>query len=137
MGSYVVAASPEPRTSKTCQLRLDQLSLKEHSNNPQEKIKCWCSSSKHPLAYKCHYHRNQPKRERTVSSPTPRYTSNNMLLLKTAAKNSMLKKGGKEAEFAEKNFIIKRMPPSLDRPRCKAFQIRPSRLSTMSNALDS
>ena len=104
-------------TSTTHGLCLE-LTLKpphEHSN-PQEN-KCMCSSpSNNPLV------------------PSQRYTSKNMVLLKTAMKKSMLNMWRKMAEFAEKSLNIKPMPRTLLRRRRKAFQIRPSGLSTMSDA---
>ncbi|CAL0315285.1 unnamed protein product [Lupinus luteus] len=55
--------------------------------------KCICSPSNHPLAFKCAKHRSVTAR--VQKSLSPRYTSNNMILLKTAMKNSMLKMGNK------------------------------------------
>ena len=92
-------------------LSLEPLTLnppQEHSN-PQEN-KCMCSSpSNHP------------------SVLSSRHTSNNMVLLKTAMKNSMLKMGGEKTKSAKKEFI-KSVPQSLLRHHGEAFQVRPSRL---------
>lgn len=79
------------------------------------------------------------KLEEYSPSSSRRYTSNNMILLKLALKNTLLKIGGRIAVFAKKTLIIRRIPRSTHRrrPRHKAFQIRPSRLSIMSsNAQD-
>ncbi|MED6143960.1 hypothetical protein PIB30_010913 [Stylosanthes scabra] len=118
--------------------------LMNQLSNPQvlKIIKCFCSPSNHPLAYKCNLHNNNnkakliiPPRLPVERRPPPKYTSNNMLLLKTAIKNSMLKNGA-DKSTVEQNFIIKRKPPR-SRPCCKAFrEIKPSRLSTMSKAED-
>ncbi|KAF1863913.1 hypothetical protein Lal_00031042 [Lupinus albus] len=51
---------------------------------------CMCSPSNHPLAFKCAKHRGANRVQKSLS-----YTSNNMILLKKAMKNSMLKKGNK------------------------------------------
>ncbi|KAK7325361.1 hypothetical protein VNO77_29523 [Canavalia gladiata] len=57
---------------------------------------------------------------------------------KLPQKNSMLKNGGVQAEFAKSNMVIKHIPSSLRRRRYRRrlFQIRPSPLSVMSNAHD-
>jgi len=52
-------------------------------------------------------------------------------------KKSMEKKGGKEAEIAKTLIRIRNKRSGDLRPRRRAFQIRPSRLSTMSDAHDS
>ena len=112
MDSHIATPSFEEARFYFYGLSLESLTLnppQEHSN-PDEK-KCMCSS-----------HSNHP------SVPSPRYTSNNMVLLKTAMKNSLLKMGGEKAKFAKNKFIIKRMPQQSLRPRRKAFQIRPCRL---------
>lgn len=94
--------------------------------------------SNHCVQLGCSY----PKRLKHESETTAeaKYTSSNMILLKTAMKNSMLMNGEEEAEFAEENMDIRRIPSSISRRHfqnhCRAFQVRPSRLSDMSNALD-
>src|SRR3954470_23545626 len=61
------------------------------------------------------------------------YTSNNMILLKTAMKNSMKNKGGLEAKLANKMFIqSKRVSKTQCYLRRQNFQTKPSRLSIMS-----
>ncbi|KAL2337102.1 hypothetical protein Fmac_011548 [Flemingia macrophylla] len=86
---------------------------------------------------------SNPKRFKTETEATlktRRYTNSNLILVKTAMKNSMLEKGGEEAQFAKSHIDVKSMPSSMRRTQClkyrRAFRIRPSRLSIMSNAQD-
>jgi len=62
-----------------------------------------------------------------------------MTLLRKATKKSMEKKGGKDAEISKTLITIrqKRSRKGDLRPRRRVFQIRPSRLSTVSDAHDS
>ncbi|TKY49644.1 serine-rich protein [Spatholobus suberectus] len=113
-------------------LELQMTKLHLTNSNPQVKT-CLCSPSNHASAFRCFNHKS-PKRERKPP-PTPNYTSSNMILLKTAIRNSMLQKGGKEAEFAE-NMVIRRKPPCQHRTRPQTLQIRPSPLSIVSSALN-
>ncbi|MCH88191.1 hypothetical protein A2U01_0009074 [Trifolium medium] len=65
------------------------------------------------------------------------YTSKNMILLKSAMKNSMEKKGGKEAMLAKTMIVkAKRTSKSGWHEHRQKFQTRPSRLSYMSDAQD-
>ncbi|OIW04684.1 hypothetical protein TanjilG_00120 [Lupinus angustifolius] len=119
-----MASSPKATMNRyNCQIQYLNI-IKKH------KVKtCICSPSNHPLAFKCAKHRSATAR--VQKSLSPRYTSNNMILLKTAMKNSMLKMGNKRVnEFVERSFIIRNKPPS--EPSCKPFRIRPSCLSNMS-----
>ncbi|KAK7401302.1 hypothetical protein VNO78_12672 [Psophocarpus tetragonolobus] len=80
-----------------------------------------------------------PKKQKREKKQTlvTNYTSSSMILLKTAMKTSMMVNGGEEAEFAEDNMEITPMPLSMRRRKClqhcRAFHVRPSRLSIMSN----
>lgn len=81
---------------------------------------------------------NCPRKRTSDEIMTPsssRYTSSNMILLKWAMKNSMLKKGGIETVIAE-NMVIIPKPSSGSLSRRSSFQIKPSRLSIVSNAQD-
>ncbi|XP_020240572.1 uncharacterized protein LOC109819295 [Cajanus cajan] len=99
---------------------------------------CICSPSIHPLAFRCSNHRSlSPKGERkpplTPNHSSSNVSAGNVVLLKTAIRNSMLKKGGTKAEFAE-SMVIREKPLSQRLNRRKAFKIRPSPLSLVSNA---
>ncbi|QHO47058.1 hypothetical protein S245_020919 [Arachis hypogaea] len=86
------------------------------------------------------------RQRRTIGTPPllpsartlqPLYTSNNMLLLKTAIKNSMLKNGTIDEFTVKNNFLILRKPRSRSSSRPNVSrEIKPSRLSTMSKAED-
>ncbi|WJX30871.1 hypothetical protein P8452_19363 [Trifolium repens] len=65
------------------------------------------------------------------------YTSQNMILLKSAIKNSMAKKGGRKALLAERMIIkAKRTSKKECFNRRVNFKTQPSRLSVMSDARD-
>jgi hypothetical protein len=65
------------------------------------------------------------------------YTSQNMILLKSAIKNSMAKKGGRKALLAERMIIkAKRTSKRECFNRRVNFKTQPSRLSVMSDARD-
>ncbi|QHN86916.1 uncharacterized protein DS421_16g550420 [Arachis hypogaea] len=73
----------------------------------------------------------------SVRTLQPSHTTNNMLLLKTAIKNSMLKKRTIDEFTMKNNFDIQRKPRSQGGSHYNASrQIKPSRPSTMSKAED-
>ncbi|KAL5078138.1 hypothetical protein RYX36_017122 [Vicia faba] len=78
---------------------------------------------------------SKPKKKRDYINKDKniRYTSNNMILLKTAMKNSMKNEGGMKATFAN-NMVIKskRVSPKQCCIRRQNFQTTPSRLSIVS-----
>ncbi|QHO47332.1 uncharacterized protein DS421_6g195390 [Arachis hypogaea] len=124
-----------------------------------------CKIFKAPLAYICSYQWNSnsnpnpnlnlylnsnsnpnPHQLRKIVTPPllpsartlqPSHTSENMLLLKFAIKNSMLKNGAIDEFTVKNNFIIRRKPQSKSGSRYNTSrQIKSSRLSTMSKAED-
>ncbi|XP_074571575.1 uncharacterized protein LOC141828106 [Curcuma longa] len=94
---------------------------------------CLCSPSTHPGSFRCHLHKGLNGGGGSAAAASP---SNRLNARRSAMANSLVRIGTVEGEWVKRALAALIRPSSHQQRRRAAFQLRPSRLSRMSNAAD-
>ncbi|KAG6486201.1 uncharacterized protein LOC122008638 [Zingiber officinale] len=94
---------------------------------------CLCSPSTHPGSFRCHLHKGLNGGGGSAATASQ---SNRLNARRSAMANSLVRIGTVEGDWVKRALAALIRPSSHQQRRRAAFQLRPSRLSRMSNAAD-